>query len=377
MDTNPLTPLQPWHRTASLPSVTHLEFSLLHRSQATRNAVKKSLRNYLRFITANPGATDAELLAVQSAYLRTPPEIIFRDLVSYLTWLSREKNNSPNTIRLKLHYTKAWLEYNNICFSPGNEKILRNLQPRAVIITEEAELTREIIRRIADHADLLTRTVILLLTSSGMRISELLGLLPEDIIFGEPGEIHIPRERMKAGKAHTYYFSREAEQQLREYLRSRDALYVQSRKMTNIRFRTPDEDRRVFPISYGTASYRFILAEKRAGVHAWSRAGKRSKITYHSIRKWTESTMKLYIPINLANELIGHDEGLSTHYRRYGRKQMREAYKTVEPHLSLYGEASGDLMVLSQEETLRMLMQKQEEMMTRLSQIEKILLKGK
>ncbi|MCZ9313063.1 MAG: site-specific integrase [Methanocorpusculum sp.] len=356
---------------------THLAFSLLHRSRATQNAVKKSLRNYLRFITASSDASDTDLLAIQPVYLKKNPGTIFQDLISYLAWLDREKNNSPNTIRLKLHYTKAWLQYNNIRFTPENEKILRNLQPRTVIITEEAELSREIIRTISEHADLLTRTVIILLASSGMRISELLGIFPEDIVFGDPGEIHIPRERMKAGKAHTYYFSREAEEQLREYLRRRDELYTQSYKMTNIRFRTPDKDRRIFPISYGTASSRFILAEKRAGIHAWSSAGKRSKITYHSIRKWTESTMKLYIPINVANELIGHDEGLSIHYRRYGRKQLREAYKTVEPHLSIYGEITEELFIPSQEETLRILVKKQEEMMERLTQIEMILLKSK
>ena len=348
---------------------THLSFSLLHRSRATQNAVKKSIRDYLRFITTTFTASDTDLLTIQPGYLRKHPDLIFQDLLSYLTWLDHEKHNSPNTLRLKLHYTKAWLQYNNIHLSPGNEKILRNLQPRITIIIEEAELTRETIRSIAEHADILTKTLLIILASSGMRISELLSILPEDIVFGDPGEIHIPRERMKAGKAHTYYISQEAEECLREYLRTRDQLHLQTIKMTNIRFRR-QEDKRIFPISYGTASHRLLSAEKRAGLHAWSRAGKRSKITYHSIRKWTESTMKLHIPINIANELIGHDEGLSVHYRRYGKEQLRKAYKIVEPYLSIYEENTEDLFSPTQEETLRILIKKQEEIMERLTRIE-------
>ncbi len=291
---------------------THLAFSLLHRSGATQNAVRKSLRDYLRFVAAAPDASDTDLLKIQSDYLKRSPGEVFDDLVSYLSFLTRERHNSPNTIRLKLHYTRAWLLYNDIRLSPNDEKILRNLQPRTVTVTEEVELIRETIREIAEHADLLTGTLIVMLTSSGMRISELLGVLPEEIVFGDPGEIHIPRERMKSGKAHTYYFSREAGEHLKRYLQVRDELCFLSRKRTNIRFRKVYEDRRVFPITYGTASGRFIRAAKLAGVHAWCEAGKRSKITYHSIRKWTESTMKLHIPINLANELIGHDEVFRT-----------------------------------------------------------------
>ncbi|WP_342772147.1 tyrosine-type recombinase/integrase [Methanoculleus sp. UBA374] len=356
---------------------THLAFSLLHRSRATQSAVRKSLRDYLRFITAAPDASDTDLLKIQSDYLKRSPGEVFGDLVSYLAFLTREKHNSPNTIRLKLHYTRAWLLYNDIRLSPNDEKILRNLQPRTVIVTEEAELSRETIREIAEHADLLTRTLIVILASSGMRISELLGVVPEDIVLGDPGEIRIPRERMKSGKAHTYYFSREAGDHLRRYLLVRDELYSLSRKRTNIRFRKTYEDRRVFPIVYGTAANRFVRAAKRAGVHARCSAGNRSKITYHSIRKWTESTMKLHISINLANEFIGHDEGLSVHYRRYNRKQMREAYKIVEPYLSIYTDIPEDVGVPPQEEVLRMLVRQQEEIMERLAQIETILANGK
>ena len=97
---------------------THLGFFLLHRSKATQNAVKKSLCDYLRFITAVPDATDAELLVVQSSYLRKSSETIFSDLVAYLT---QKKKNSPNTIRLKFHYIRAWLQHNNIHFTPGND----------------------------------------------------------------------------------------------------------------------------------------------------------------------------------------------------------------------------------------------------------------
>jgi len=75
--------------------------------------------------------------------------------------------------------------------------------------------------------------------------------------------------------------------------------------------------------------------------------------------------MKLHIPINLANELIGHDEGLSVHYRRYGKKQMREAYRIVEPYLSIYTDMPEDTGAPPLEEALRLLVRQQEEIMER------------
>lgn len=74
---------------ARINPTTHLDFSLLHRSKATQNAVRKSLRDYLRFITSVPDAADIELLVIQPSYLKKSPETLFRDLVSYLTYLTR------------------------------------------------------------------------------------------------------------------------------------------------------------------------------------------------------------------------------------------------------------------------------------------------
>lgn len=160
---------------------------------------------------------------------------------------------------------------------------------------EEAELTREIILRIANHADIMTRTIIFLLASSGMKISDALGILAEDIRFGKyhklengdviriPVEIYIPHDRMKAEKSHVYYISEESENLIKEYLMARkrqnDVLFKTKHKTNSL------EGKRIFPINYSTATKRFILAEKAAGVYEWSEEGKRSKITFHSIRK--------------------------------------------------------------------------------------------
>ncbi len=60
-----------------------------------------------------------------------------------------------------------------------------------------------------------------------------------------------------------------------------------------------------------------------------------------------ESTAKLHQPENIVNALIGHDEGLSKHYRRYTSEQLRDSYKVIEPWLCIeapvsYAELQGE-----------------------------------
>ncbi len=338
--------------------MTHLAFSCLHRTPATRNTVRKALRAYLRYLRNDPAATDSALAAFSPAYLKKPVSTIFSDVCSYITYLRDIIQNSPNTIRLKTHYVLEWLDCNHIIFHPADKKILQNLRPRAVTITEEAELTRTLLRRLIENADPVMTPVLLILASSGMRISELLNIRTDQIIRETPTEIHIPREHMKAGKPHVYHISHEAEQALDTYL-------SQSGKSD-----------RIFPFCYTTIRENFAELQKQAGTYQWCNQGKRSKITLHSIRKWTESTMKLHIPINLANELIGHDEGLSPHYRRYGRDQLRQAYLTAEPHLTLLTAETVDTADITEtdiHQLLNTLITEQKNLIQRLDQIEHLL----
>jgi len=55
--------------------------------------------------------------------------------------------------------------------------------------------------------------------------------------------------------------------------------------------------------------------------------------------------------INMANEIIGHDEGLSKSYRRYDKQTIREEYCKVEPYLTVLAPANyADLQGTTQKE---------------------------
>ncbi len=344
------------------PHIDPLAFANLHRARATRNAVRKSLRAYLRYLSGNTSASDEQLAAFAGTYLRKSVDLIYTDICRYAVHLRDTKKNAPNTIRLKMYYAFAYLACNRISITPADKKRLQNLLPRPVTVTEEEELTRQTLKTLVTAADPQMKTILLLLISSGMRISELLSITRDQIRYGTPTEICINREHMKAGKPHIYCISKEAETALAAYL-------------AGIQHHSEHEPglRRIFPSCYATIGKHFLDLQKKTGVHQWSPQGRRSTITLHSIRKWTESEMKLHIPINLANELIGHDEGLSAHYRRYGREQMRTAYQTVEPHLTLFTRTKKHRSHTQHSES-ETLLAEQKRILSRLEQIE-ILLK--
>ncbi|HJK77562.1 MAG TPA: site-specific integrase [Methanocorpusculum sp.] len=208
--------------------------------------------------------------------------------------------------------------------------------PRICTVHEDHPLTRQEIQSILSHADPLMRALILLLASSGMRIGEALSICPDDIRLGEPSAVHLSRDRMKARTAHTYYFSSEAQAAISEWLKVRDAYLTTAGVRTRLCLKhKTSRSSCIFPLSAATIREKFVRILKAAKLYELCEESGRATITLHSFRKWSESTMKLHIPINVANELIGHDEGLSKSYRRYSDQQIKAAYLSVEPHLSV------------------------------------------
>jgi len=178
------------------------------------------------------------------------------------------------------------------------------------------------------------RAVILVLVSSGMRIGECLSIRSEQL---RENEVHLERQQMKAGKPHVYFISREAVKAIEEWFKVRDVNLERSRKKAKkclgISSVSSDDDPRIFPYSQSIVSVKFVNLQKKAGMYEYDANAKRGRITLHSFRKFTDSTMNLHISKNMTNALIGHFEYGDGAYRRYSREQLREAYSVVEPHL--------------------------------------------
>ncbi|MDE2521587.1 MAG: site-specific integrase [Methanocorpusculum sp.] len=304
-----------------------LEYVEAKRTAATKKMVVNVMNRFFRFIYDEKNISDIN--AVSLEYLQSERDF-FGDLRDYIDQMIHS-GLAPKTISVHFSYIRHWLSWNGVSFDPVQSSLLFGKLPRAVAIHDEDFLDREKISSILAHSDVLMRAVVLVLSSSGMRVGECLAIRPEQI---QGKEIHMRAEQMKAGKPHVYFVSEEAVSALSEWDKMKDEYMrragVKTRKCLG---RDVAYLQGVFPFQYQTIRLKFENALKRADLFEKDTAVNRSRITLHSIRKWTDSTMKMYISSNLANALIGHFEPGDTSYRRYTREQLREAYATVEPHL--------------------------------------------
>lgn len=231
-----------------------------------------------------------------------------------------------------------FFERNKVRFDRMELSDIRTMLPRNVTVTDDDYLNVDKIRSILAHADTITRAFILLSASSGARISEILSLTESDLKYdSETDTFYFKKsyKEMKAGKAHKYFYSHEADKALREYLKVRPQ-YL-SRAKTNFR-RVHSEkeiDHLLFPVTDDNISYKLSLAVEKAGLLVIDKNSRHKTIHPHSFRKFADTVLKERLGINMGNEIIGHDEGLSSAYRRYDPVKVAEAYRKAEPYLTI------------------------------------------
>lgn len=321
------------------------EYVSTKRSKHTQVAVSSHLSGFIRFITScNRGEENEASLQ----WLNSNPNLFYvlRDYVCFLNDNCEKGRYSPMTVHNAFQTVSLWLKWNGYHLEDREIQPLKAMLPRRVLVHREAEISRETIQVILHHSDIQMKALILLLSSSGMRINEALGIQQADIVNGDPSEVSFSGRRMKARVRHTYFFSAEASAAVVEWLKIRDTYLLQGVTRAKNISRTY-ENTSLFGMTSATAGQKFRRILEAAQLYEYDEEGKRATITFHAFRKWMESTAKLHQPENIVNALIGHDEGLSKHYRRYTSEQLREAYKVIEPYLCIeapatYAELQGE-----------------------------------
>lgn len=313
-------------------SYTFQQFLETKRAPRSVMAARVGLSQFLTFIYPD-SEEEIELLSIR--YIRenvTNPQH-FTNLLRFVKYLD-EKGDAPNTLHGKYANVLTWLKWNDVVFSPAELGRLKSILPRRVTVHDEGDLTKDKIVSLLSHSDVMMRAVILVLVSSGMRIGECLSIRSDQL---QGNEVHLERQQMKAGKPHVYFVSKEAVKVIEEWFKVRDVNLERSRKKAKkclgISSVSSDDDPRIFPYSQSVVSVKFVNLQKKAGMYEYDGNAKRGRITLHSFRKFTDSTMNLHISKNMTNALIGHFEYGDGAYRRYSREQLREAYSVVEPHL--------------------------------------------
>lgn len=309
------------------------EYLISKRARTTKATLSTILTDFVRVTTCcEKGAeNDQSILWLQS---RPEVYLAMRNYIFYLNAGVTAGDFAPTTVHKRMSGVLNWLKWNGMYLDDREISTLKSSLPRKVMIYDEAEVNRGTIQTLLQHSDIQMKALILVLSSSGMRINEALGLQYADFAGNKISEVRIPREKMKAGVAHTYFFSAEALRAVSEYLKVRDTVRKRSEIRTKNMGREFSNDT-LFGMAATTAGRKFLRIQEAAGLYEFDPGAKQARITFHSLRKWMESTAKLHQPENIVNAIIGHNEGLSANYRRYTADQLRDAYRKIEPYLCI------------------------------------------
>ncbi|MEC4849007.1 MAG: tyrosine-type recombinase/integrase [Nitrosarchaeum sp.] len=266
---------------------------------------------------------------------------VMRDYVVFL-----DKNNyKPKTITSRLAAIKGYLRFLGLkIYTEDCKHIIRvpkNIQE------PEVALTKEIILRVLRNAPPRLQTVMLVLSSSGMRIGELVQLKLSDIDFTTtPTTIRLRAQITKTRHARETFITAEATDSLKDYL-SRFLKWDEKKDNSHLndviifgrdnfngrkRKENPKQPDHLIAEGLLMRQLKYYL-EKIPDLNKTNTNGIRV-IHYHALRKFFRTTVGNVSGRDFAEALIGHQFYMSTYYQLNDEKK-KEMYLEVEPYLTI------------------------------------------
>jgi integrase len=297
-------------------------------------AVKLFLDHIFGVQRANRGYTTKESWdlyeEIGTKYLNDKNRDHLKDLLSF------KKNTvlSPRTARAYLGIIREFFEENQIELTLKEKRVLKKAYQGGGEAPDDAPDHMQI-RSFIDHSDVRMKAVALLLSSSGMRIGELLSIREDSINFSRR-MITLRAGETKTKQGRVVFFSKEAETALNQFLKVRTK-YIEKNNLKALKLR-PDtqtiDDGRIFsydPITLNRAWRRNL---KRANMFV-KNGYDRATFHPHALRQFFSTQMrKNGCPDSIVEILLGHTPYLAT-YIRYSPRELQEAYEKYSPVLEI------------------------------------------
>lgn len=306
------------------------------RSNSTRSVYLSGLKDFITTVVGGDNfEKDVESYIQKLEEGHSPVE----DLLIYASSLT-ERNKPPKTANVYIHSVLNFLEFKiDFELSKKQKKQLRNRMPNGKRArTIEDDLTTERLRKILTHCGTKGKSLFLLLSSSGIRIGEALQIEVSDIDFdSKPVKVNVRGEYTKTKEPRCSFISKETERVLLEWLKERES-YIKTSvgRGRGLGIEKSVEDERVFPFSSFTARSMWNNAVKKARLENHDKGTGRMTLHIHQLRKYFNSQLKKGVPREIVEALMGHEEGLSSAYRRYSIEELKDYYLKGEQHLYVF-----------------------------------------
>ncbi|MBE3123126.1 MAG: site-specific integrase [Thermoplasmata archaeon] len=203
-------------------------------------------------------------------------------------------------------------------------------------VSEETPLEQKDIYNILQYGDICSKAMFLMMSSSGMRMESLSGLLPTDIHDDEtPTRIVLRPEIVKGKKSTvTTFITPEATDAYHSWMKVRSKWLESAIKRTTFKGGKKKDDDRVFPMTDVNIRLMWRNMLTKAGYDKRDKKTNRSLCHPHGLRKFFRSWLG---NADLAEVCMGHKGYLST-YRQYTYKQLGQEYLKQMNNLNIFSK---------------------------------------
>jgi integrase len=254
----------------------------------------------------------------------------FDDILRFAASLN---SKPPKSAKAYLSGVKEFLGYNGIEFTQRQIKNINLKLPKGNARTVKNDIDSTVIRKISEHTDVKGRALFFTLKSTGMRIGEALQITLDELdLNSSPACVTIRGEHTKNGQQRITFIDREAKDVLNEWLKIREKYLEAAVNKNNglvkngVAKPKAQDDNRLFPFSDSVAEQMWTTAITNAGLLSIDKVTNRKQLRIHDLRMFYRSQLALGCPVDIVEELMGHEGYLTGSYRQYSKAQMAEHY---------------------------------------------------
>ena len=304
------------------------EFINKKQSPSTKKTYYSALTHFFVAIYPNASCSVEDLSRKYNADKDREHEkdlLLFRDSLTHF---------APKTRNTYIAGACAYLKSNKIMI---DEDINNDLYPKSNrALTKDIVPTAQEIAKICEYLPIQGKTLVLVLSSSGMRIGESLKIRLDDLdLEKNPAQIEIPGEFTKNGDPRLVFISSEAREALKEWLEYRSAYIVTASARAG---REAKPDGRIFPFTPEKIGAIWTRASKKAKLFKVQKETKRQLLHIHGLRKYFRTYGK-WAQIDVVECLLGHRSELRETYARPSPEIMAEEYLRCEQNLSIFEQS--------------------------------------
>lgn len=265
------------------------------------------------------------------------------DVVYYAKHLS-EKGVMPKTAHTHIVAVKEFFLRYGMELDKITEKDVRRLKPKGGRRTDFEYIDRKTLSEILHHFDARGKAFVLVLASSGMRISEVLALSWSDLKSPDrkeypdkPASVFI--RDSKTGHSRTTFITRECEDALKEWRKVYEAYRIfATQKSHNLKSAAKEKrsgDNRVFPFTLTSAYKIWDSALQKAGYRNIDLQTRRVRMNVHRLRNFFSVQVASAAGQQVSELLLGHTDTYGGAYTGRSTEELEAAYKKAESALTI------------------------------------------